>query len=64
MNHDTKLFHQALRELFPGKHICDLSSAELSEVARAAAELKTGKVTQPLAANSHSPERRSLAQDL
>jgi len=58
VNHDTKLFHQALRELFPGKHIRDLTSAQLSEVARAAQELKTGKFAQPLAANLNSPPHR------
>lgn len=58
MNHDTKLFHQALRERFPGKHIGDLTTGELSQVARAAQELKTGKFAQPLAANSHSAAHR------
>jgi hypothetical protein len=57
VNRDTKLFHQVLRELFPGKHTRDLTSAQLSEVLRTAGELRAGKFTQPLAANQTAPAR-------
>lgn len=40
---DQKFVHQALSQLFPGKHVEQLSAAQLSQVMRLAQALKIGK---------------------
>jgi len=40
-NRDTTLFHEALRSLYPGKSVKQLTTAQFSEVVKKAQELKT-----------------------
>jgi len=56
-NADTKHVHTALRSLFPGKTIAQLSVAQLSQVIRAAQDLKLGK---PLTKRGN-PSKRNYA---
>ena len=59
MKDDTKLFHQALRELLPGKHTGDLTRVELSEVLHRAQALKDKPRT-----HYEAPHRRSLGAEV